>query len=371
MSHLHVAFARRRASALLACVLGLVGAATGCSEGSGSDGGGGADAEALDAAPEDARALDAAPPFVRDAEIVVVHDAGAPLACNQSCDCPQGLGCFSGVCGSEGAPVYCCSSPGCPQGQVCLGENDRPSTCPAPDAGTAPPSCERPDAAIPAGRDGGVGSIGSACDVDSDCNLAANITCWDRSEPPFVWGYCTIDGCTGGCPQGSMCIQFNSTPAVTGCLQTCNADLECRTDAYCYFVPNGGFGICLPDCRDDVLDCAPRDGTTFCNPFSGRCDPNACHGPSAVGGACDDNRDCGEGLVCMTELGWGFTGGMCTRACQGLPESTPCGPGETCQDFAGVGLCFKDCVNDACPDRPTAQCLALDATWATPSCVSF
>lgn len=330
-------------------------------------------AVSADAPAPDARGFDATL-GTRDAEIIVFHDAGAPASCDESCDCPQGLGCVGGTCRVLGAPVYCCSKQGCPVGQACLAENDRPQTCPVPDAGPAEPTCERPDASPPTGADAGLGSIGAACDFDTDCNQALGYSCWERSEPPFLWGYCTLEGCVGGCPQGSMCLQFNIPPPdgpVTGCLQTCNVDADCRTDAYCFFIANGGFSICLPNCRDDIFDCAPRDGSNYCDPISGECLPNMCHAASGTGDPCVNNQDCVEGHVCMTEAGWGFPGGMCSRVCSGLPESAPCLAGETCQSFAGVGFCFDDCVNNGCPSRPSALCTTLDPAWSTPSCIAL
>ncbi|MCK6546711.1 hypothetical protein L6R52_12745 [Myxococcota bacterium] len=365
----------RSPAVALALVVAL-GALAACSGDGASDAGAPGDSGVIEDAADapDAAHLDARP-LAPDAELVVFHDGGGPMACTESCDCPQGLGCIGGECRSTGAPIWCCTKPDCPMGQACLGAMDRPSTCPASDAGVVvPETCDPPDASVRVGYDGGVGSVGAACESDFECSQAEGLTCWDRSEPPYVWGYCTNDGCVGGCPAGSMCVQFNVPPPdgpISGCLQVCNFDTDCRSDAYCQFLQAGGFGVCLPSCRDDIFDCAPRDGTSWCNPVSGRCEPNTCHGPSTVGGPCETNRDCAEELVCMTEFAWGFAGGMCTRVCSGLLESTPCEAGETCQDFAGVGLCFRDCVNGTCPDRANAQCFALDATWADPSCIAL
>jgi hypothetical protein len=327
---------------------------------------------------DDAAAPDARSPDVNlvnpDAELIVLHDGGAPQSCTETCECPQGLGCVTGTCRVLAAPVYCCNKPNCPTGQACLAENDRPSSCSPPDSGPPPVTCERPDAALPQGADAGLGQIGQSCNSDFECDQAQGFTCWERFEAPFVWGYCTLEGCVGGCPLGSQCVQFNIPPPdgpVTGCLQTCLGDADCRTDAYCFFIAGAGFSICLPNCRDDILDCAPRDGNTFCSPITGECEANMCHAsPGGSGDACINNQDCAEGHVCMTEEGWGFPRGMCSRVCSGLPESQPCESGETCQDFAGVGLCFKDCAGGACPARVDAVCSTLDVTWLTPSCIA-
>lgn len=317
-----------------------------------------ADRETMDASTPDVR------PLARDAEIrIVQHDAGGNEPCTSTCDCAQGLACVSGVCRVLGTPVYCCQNPGCPSGQSCLDRMDRPGTCPSP-----------PDAGPDAGpRDVGPGGIGAFCEADGECDQTLGYTCWERFEPPFVWGYCTLENCAPACPTGSTCIQFNIPPPegpVTGCMATCLVDADCREDAYCLAIPTAGLSICVPDCRDDLLDCAPRDGTAYCSRTSGLCEPTPGQTSGvSVGDPCVDNTDCGIGQVCMGEIGWLFPGGMCTRVCSGLPESMLCSAGETCQLLAGVGLCFRDCVAGACPTRANAVCGELDPTWMTPSCV--
>jgi hypothetical protein len=72
----------------------------------------------------------------------------------------------------------------------------------------------------------------------------------------------------------------------------------------------------------------------------------------------------------MGELAWFFPGGLCTRICSGLPEATPCGPNQGCQQFAGIGMCFVDCgANMTCPNRMNAVCEKLDPSWTIPGCV--
>lgn len=301
--------------------------------------------------------------IVRDGGLVVRHDAGAPPSCTTTCDCPQGLACLDGVCRTAGVgPVYCCDNPGCPQDQACLNAQERPGRCPTP-----------PDAGPDAGpRDTGAGTVGSGCTSDQECNAAAGITCWEQNQQPFLWGgYCTVEGCIPGCPTGSICIAYNTgNPPLQGCMQQCVTEQDCRDDAYCFEIPNSGIRICLPDCRDDLFDCAPRDGTTYCSRVTGECEitPMQTTGAS-VGDPCTDNRDCGSGQICMGQFAWGLPGGMCTSICSGLPEAAACEPGESCQMFAGVGMCFKNCVNNACPDRAGAMCARLDQAWPNPSCI--
>jgi hypothetical protein len=330
----------------------LVVLLVGCSSSAAPDGSVSADAIASDAVPADVRA-------VGDAGVLVPHDSGGPLSCQETCDCPQGLACVSGECRTAGiGPVYCCSRPGCPTGEVCLGAGDLPSSCPAP----------VPDAGV---RDSGAGSIGSSCELDSECDTTQGLSCWAQGEAPFLWdGYCTLEDCLPSCPAGSSCITFTGAAPVSGCMADCTADSDCRGDAYCFQIPNSTIQICFPDCRDDLFDCAPRDGTTFCSRASGRCEPTPSQSFSAqVGDSCADNRDCNIGQVCMGEEAWRLFGGMCTQVCSGLPEASPCEPGDICQPLAGIGLCFKACTGGACPSRPNAICDLLDPAWVQPACI--
>ncbi|MBI4820872.1 MAG: hypothetical protein HY791_31700 [Deltaproteobacteria bacterium] len=323
------------------------------------------DASPYDAGSKDARVI---PPRPTDASFIVFHDAGAPSACTETCDCDQGLACLDGLCRNLGVGlVYCCENPGCPTGEPCLDPEDRPSTCPAPtpDAGPLPDTGP---------RDGGAGGVGAACLIDQDCDTESGLSCWDETEPPYLWdGYCTVEGCTPSCPTGSGCIAFNTGAAVVrGCMAICTTNDECRSDAYCRDLGNGT-SVCYPRCRDDLYDCAPRNGSMYCNPESGACEPTPTHSTSAhVGDPCAVGTECGAGQVCLSEQIWAFTGGMCTRVCSGLPEATPCTVGETCQDFAGIGLCFANCdANESCPERPGAFCGTLFDTWTVPVCLPF
>lgn len=298
----------------------------------------------------------------RDIGITIHHDAGVPPTCVTTCDCPQGLACLNGRCGTAGVgSVWCCDNPGCPFGQTCLDTREQPSTCPAP-----------PDAGPDAGpRDIGAGAIGAPCMGDMDCDQTQGFSCWEQTEIQFLWdGYCTVENCSPGCPSNSICITINGTPARMGCMQTCLQDNDCRSDAYCFLIPNSTIRICLPDCRDDLLDCAPRDGTSYCSRTSGQCEMTPMQTVGAkVGDPCVDNTACGPGQICMSQVAWGFPGGMCTQVCSGLAEASPCGTGETCQMVAGIGLCFADCVANACPNRASSICAVLDMTWPSPGCI--
>ncbi|MCB9651670.1 MAG: hypothetical protein H6730_34505 [Deltaproteobacteria bacterium] len=327
---------------------------TGCTGEGGPDAGPPDAGEAEDAQGADAGAPEAGP---ADTGLFADHDGGGFITCSHSCTCPQGMGCVEGLCRNLGTPVWCCARPGCPSGATCLDERDHPGQCPLEaDGGVG---------------DSGPGQVGDSCERDSDCDSALLLTCWTRDEPPFVWGYCTREDCTGGCPSGSECLTFNDADQTTGCMKTCADDTECRADAFCLGIAGAPFGgVCLPDCRDDLLDCAPRDGTRYCDPLTGQCEVTPSQSSSAqIGDPCTDATYCGAGQTCMTTAGWGLPGGLCTQVCSGLPEADPCPGGTSCRDFGGIGLCFVDCVNGACPNRTGAVCTSLAAGWPQPACV--
>ncbi len=309
----------------------------------------------------------------KDASLFVAHDAGGPIPCSISCDCPQGGACVNGECTALGTPVFCCEKIGCPKGQQCLDQNDQPDVCEGdPDPADAGPRV-----------DSGPGQIGAYCEADQDCDPSMGLSCWERFEPPFVWGYCTLEDCAVvPCPQGADCIQFDDgvNPLVTGCMESCNTDVDCRTDAFCFPITGvSQVGVCIPDCRDDFFDCSPRDGSVYCNPATGMfipsCDFTPTHDNSAlIGDACINSTQCATGDICLGEIGWNLDNGMCSHVCDGLTEASPCPSGSTCQYLAkpndAIGMCFRDCVGGACPDRAGATCSALPNTsWPTPSCV--
>ena len=151
------------------------------------------------------------------------------------------------------------------------------------------------------------------------------------------------------CPAGSECLQFNSNPPTTGCLVSCQMDMDCRSDAFCLEIQGAPFyGACIPDCRDDFWDCRLRDGSQYCNPNTGRFIPDCDLVPSKnaaaeIGDPCVNSTDCAPGHICLGEEGWPFDNGLCTQVCSGLPEAVPCPSGSTCQTMGQsyVGRCRR------------------------------
>jgi hypothetical protein len=341
-----------------ALALALVLSSAGCHKSSNDDAGGEPDGtEGADAALGPGADATASGP---DGGVLVPHDGGS-IGCARTCQCPQGLACLEGQCRSLGVgPVYCCAHEGCPTAAACIDEAERPNACPGPDGG-------------PGRADIGVGAVGASCDAGTDCT--APLSCWAEQEPPGLYGgYCALDGCpAAGCPAGTACITFSNAAGMQvakGCMRACASDTDCRSGTYCRVVPQTA-EVCYPNCRDDILDCTPPDGTEFCDRIGGRCTPTTIRTASAaVGDPCDDSRDCALGQACLGETSWGIPAGMCTRICAGDPSATPCGTGETCQSYGGLGMCFKDCAADeSCPARIGAVCAKLVSTWSAPSCI--
>ena len=172
---------------------------------------------------------------------------------------------------------------------------------------------------------------GAPCVTDADC---VGGTC--RTGEAFPGGFCTNEGCVGGCATGSQC---SDRDWGAFCAPTCDADSECR-DGY----------ACGWEGRNDTRRrmCTPIRGLADGEPCSVRSD---CQGRSCmdwVGGYCSTFRcetadDCSNlgvaNNVCLQD-GSGFS--LCVRACQ---SSADCRDGYLCQDV-GFGAPERVCLED-------------------------
>jgi hypothetical protein len=344
-------------SRIVAVVLLTLGAA-GCFDNLPADAGPGDSGETIDVG-HDGGPSDAGVIALPDANNFVDYDAGPAQSCAHTCECPQGQACTGGVCRTLGVPVYCCDKAGCPGRETCLDEQDLPGECNGP--------VNVPDSGV-VRADAGPQPLGGECGNNVDCQIG--LVCWTTADSPLLWdGYCTVADCGFGppCPSGSECLRFDEAGLVTACLKTCSTSPECRQSAACFLLPGAPFaGVCIPDCRDDLVDCFPKDGSARCDATLGLCVGNSTHDNTAdVGDPCGDSSDCAAGEVCMGEAGWGFSGGMCTRDC----SLSSCASGESCQTLGPYRVCFKDCVGGQCPNRPGASCTTASPTWPAPACV--
>jgi len=178
------------------------------------------------------------------------------------------------------------------------------------------------------------GGPGDPCVEASDCS-GPSPTCLSLPD-----GYCAPDCSTDGCPDGSVCYEFQDGGKM--CLRSCEGNTDCRV---------GDDHIC-----DTDNTCWWYEGTT--------------PGSSPIGGTCKSDSDCLDtGATCYAE-GFdgganGFIGGYCL-----IFDCTTCPTGASCISVTNAGdtACFEACDTDnAC--RTGYHCTADDETcW--PGCES-
>ena len=162
----------------------------------------------------------------------------------------------------------------------------------------------------------------------------------------------------------------------------------------------GGVDEVVSDGAPPAIDATPVPDFDAAIPDAGTPDATVCAAPAfgEIGGACDDDGDCGTAGFCLdeTEGGDGPTfpaTGICTRGCANDAE---CGDSASCSITIGGGgvvagggpgrLCFADCcAGDTCADGFLCQrslfafidlgidaCLPADATATDgDACESF
>jgi hypothetical protein len=305
-----------------------------------------------------------------DSDGDVDGDSSAPASCTVTADCPIGQLCDEGLC-----RPYCSDTVPCADGyscdterNVCLEDaapdGDKPADGDEPDGdgpdGDEPdgdePDGDEPDGDEPDGDepDGDEPEDGDEPDGDSS-DLCANVDCNPRMtcNPQtglcdFDVDHCGITGCeapsicnmtTGvceivdvecpadGCPQGTVCDEDTGE---------CVEDLS-RWPGYCEpcFGPNDCSALgssCLYNNETQESFCAPPCTLDGKCPNSARCvqnglvrvcqpEPYTCGNPHLIGGSCDTDAECAQGLICLHELAdrtW--VNGYCSRECSMFPE---------------------------------------------------
>ncbi len=239
---------------------------------------------------------------------------------------------------------------------------------------------------------GGVADVSPDAPAEEDA--AAEPDAASLSGPPFT--------CTPSCPQGAWCLPSGlCSPLGTSCAQEgalCDpAVVAPTTEFVCEAVFDTSAGLCRRVCAPDNNTCARDQSCTrlfigspiftcndrcrddgecngidvcdvaslvpacraACQPFaSGQCaegrrciplntERGICQveGSAGAGAACEDEEECGEGLLCFNG---GGESGMCVPYCD--PEASvgglgACGAGESCLALAQVelGVCFPGC----------------------------
>ena len=99
-----------------------------------------------------------------------------------------------------------------------------------------------------------VPSVGTACEIATDCGGGI---CLDHVEPidtTFVGGYCTNDCAQQwDCPIGNVCILVEPYDATGYCFQICAEDNECRTEEDYGCIQLGIFDSALQICVPETL----------------------------------------------------------------------------------------------------------------------
>ncbi len=127
----------------------------------------------------------------------------------------------------------------------------------------------------------------------------------------------------------------------------------------------GGVDEEVPDAAAPVIDATPVPDFDAPIPDAAAPDAFVCHAPlfGQIGGACDNDADCGFMGFCLDETEGGDgpafpATGMCTRGCT---SDAQCGDSGSCSDPIGGGgvlpgggpgrLCFRDCCpGNVCTD---------------------
>lgn len=171
------------------------------------------------------------------------------------------------------------------------------------------------------------GPDGSACESDEDC---VSSTC--RTGPSFPDGFCTNDGCDGGCGDDGWCSY--SSELGNFCAPLCEIQDDCREGYACRAQGVPLKRLCTPiRGADDGEECVSGEdcqGGT-CLPWPGGfCTTNRC----------ETDADCaslsGVDNVCVDD----GAGGICLRSCE---QDEECRAGYACDD---VGLPDRFCLED-------------------------
>jgi hypothetical protein len=376
------------------------------------------------------------PGFSRDDDLPLNTPGGQPLqgsanigaACSSNEDCVSGLFCFDvgdglsiggpgggyctrpcasaaeceqrdagSTCGTLFGQTLCirlCEAGPLEDGEVkCLGRED--VTCSSLTALGSQPPADTPNLGICTPR----------CQSDEGCG---------GQRCDLATGLCTIFPARGGLPLGAACtaaaqceagICFAASPQTERvCTAFCTLGApgcgfdgnEPSVDVGCVLpqVPgeaSGDRGLCLELC-DTAADCQAENATCVPGAQDGRAGvcvkqvgagepPPPPPDPSDlenIGGACEDDDDCGGNLFCVTSSDdpFRFPGGpargMCTMACEGNAE---CPGGGVCVNSSGEsGLCLRACAlggGDTCGGRADLACASIGGNGAcVPNCTS-
>ncbi|AKF08221.1 Multiple EGF-like-domain protein 3 precursor [Sandaracinus amylolyticus] len=232
-------------------------------------------------------------------------------------------------------------------------------------------------AMLDAGQDAGPPSnIGAACSDEStatDCTGGADTCIADPDY--FPDGYCTLEcGSDEDCGEGGICSDFFGP---SFCVDACDAagTDQCRDGQGCTLDhPMLPLPFCLGGGCEEDRECP--EGLR-CDPDGGDLGEGNCYDPTAsIGEPCEDESACPMSALCLSEALGGWPSGACIATGCDPAASGSCGADAHCLPSAGGGggLCVDACATaEDCragytcrgtstyPDRLTCQPACSDA----------
>ncbi|MDC3961613.1 hypothetical protein KEG38_47785 [Polyangium jinanense] len=221
----------------------------------------------------------------------------------------------------------------------------------------------------------GVGLLGEACFLPSDCAANANDPACLESWQGFPDGYCTewCDLAAQDCPGDGYCVDLGFGSVHGLCLDGCVTDADCRVGYACAdeghptkVCRQGPEANCTNHQDDDnnnLIDCEDPgcQATPACKP-----------GSKSPGLPCTKSNECYAGQndpLCLSQDWFGYPGGYCTEFCYFADD---CSPGSICSNWlffpSGAGTCMRTCqTDDQC--RPGYTC--IDLGLSDKICIAF
>lgn len=279
----------------------------------------------------------------------------AALACSGRVVEGTGAGTSEGTAGSTGASTSTTTTASQPSAETVT-----TSATPDPSTGTVGDG----DGSSTSADDGPDGRSGSECDLwAQDCKVGFRCVGWANdggdswnatrcvpiARPAVAAGEpCTVaDWIASGvddCEPGTMCWYIDPATLQGTCVPMCagsEANPLCSgACTTCNITNDGVLLLCLPTCDPIAPSCADGERCLgYSSPYAASL---ACHaappGTAAIGEACHDPEDCGDGLLCVRDdevPGCRSTSGCCTSYCDRLAED-PCDAlvaGTHCEPF--------------------------------------
>jgi len=330
-------------------------------------------------------------------------DGDRDNSCQDASDCRNGELCLQSVCRQE-----CSETRPCPDGTACDAETNACLPVDAPIDGDkdepaeldADPELPENESDAPADGDESAEEEAPAeCISDDDCPPPQR--CEPTSgiciEPPHECPdecpprtHCDTDTflcepdamhCVNtGCPQYYHCNMDSGDCELdpfTDYCRECSDNTDCDAGSKCTKLEDTREMYCAPVCRGAALTCPNGSYCVVITIGDQRCQPsnNTCGRPHEVGGSCNADEDCQDGLFCIpfanSDYGENWVGGFCTKTCTDPGSQSECGlPQTMCAHFdtdaGGFDLCSPLCGLFPGPCRSGYYCVGESTTYCSP-----